>query len=130
MDLVNIVEKNIILNEMKVCKPTGQCILIKKGQNLSQMPYEYKVIVVKFITRQSDILTNQASLDQTAFTFNQVQFLKDFAVMEITDKAIGKFMQWERAKINEHDLRGIFDYGNISTWLKRTYKQTQPPKEN
>jgi len=41
---------------------------------------------------------------------------------EIEDATIGVLVQAERALIRKAGLRGVLDYGNVSTWIQRVYR--------
>lgn len=109
---------SIILEDIKICrgpKQGGSCIFIRKGQKLSSVPEDYRDIFMAEMLTNSSRLSNKWKFDATNFMLEQ---LYD----EILDHMIGAATKAERKAINKAGIRGLLDYGNLSTWIRRFQK--------
>jgi len=100
--------------QQRICITPNNCITVQPGQSLQEIPPEFRAQVL-------------AQLDTEAAGNLDVDFqgfIEDFSKMELMDSMIGVAMQAERGAINAAGIRGITDYGNISTWLNRANKLT------
>lgn len=85
--------------------------------------YEYRIHagteVSKLDLQQKEAVLAAIEQGKYEYTFNFEKFVVDLFVQEMTDVMIGLAMMTERMAIDRLGLRGMLDYGNISTWLRR-----------
>ena len=104
------IKKNVYLPAMRICKSTGQCIQIKAGTPMDRIPLGYQAIA--FQSMVNGDLFRHVRIDTDGL-------IADLFIMELVDFAIGLSMRTERNIVDKAGLRGIFDYGNPSTWIRR-----------
>lgn len=111
-DFSIILQDNLIFTEdTVVCIAGGTCIVMKAGQRIGDTPLNYKAQAI-----------SQVAADLDGINFTWEHFIIDFFKNELQDRAIGMASNAERALINQADLRGILDYGNLTTWYNRFKK--------
>lgn len=114
-DLQQSITQNMMFAyDTSICVEEGKCIKIQRGQTLGQIPLKYRAAILAnlSVTKSIMILDNDS-------------FLRDLVGMELADTAIGLATQGERMLINELGIRGITDYGNITTWVNRIEKLSE-----
>lgn len=101
---------------MEIQLADGTVIVVQEGQKLAELPLEYQQVVLQ-------------ALAQGDFTKDELKYMIDIQgittallVMELQDRLIARMSLEERKYIEELGLRGIFDYGNFSTWINRLRK--------
>ena len=114
------IKKNIYLPGMRICRSNGACIQIKPGTPMDAIPLQYQAVVFKAMGNGE--LFNDIEIDTEGLII-------DLFIMELVDAMIGLSMRTERNIVDAAGLRGIFDYGNPSTWLRRFEKFTGQPGE-
>lgn len=92
----------------------GRMMKIDDWTKLSDLPLAYKAEAIDSFLGYDG--TPEAG---PQFEVNFEQMVIDMFMMELVDTAIGLQMRAERNIINNLGLRGVFDYGNASTWARR-----------
>ena len=114
-DFYRIFSRNIRLPHMEIQLPSGEVITVQEGQRLSSIPLEYQAVVLQALVENGHDVHQE-------FTLDFENFMVELFFMEVVDTAIGIMMQTERQIIDDAGLRGLFDYGNATTWAKRIVK--------
>jgi len=113
-DFVTVLQRNMRINQpLEVCvfnveTQHNDCIITQKDQRLRDLPLKYRPAVLKSIIEEESYI----DLDMKGFII-------EYAQMQVTDILIGLTTTLERHLIDEANVRGILDYGNLTTWIKR-----------